>query len=153
MWWLRGLAPLGGAQACIFFSFLFMRENTRYSRGGCFGPVVGAAATRLPPSGWHRVHNPCYLGVRPLSTARVPRLVRVGPGRLVVAVALLLLLIVARRVAAALAPRPEDSDVPVSQRLRGSEPLRTVRPARLLPVAAAAFKFRGSGSRACFMAA
>ena len=51
-----------------------------------------------------------------------PRLVGVGPGRLVVtvAVALLLLPIVARRVAAALAPRPED--VPVKQRLRGSEP-------------------------------
>ena len=133
-----------------------MRENTRYSRGGCFGtvPVVGAA--RLPPSGWHRVHNPCYLGVSEPSAARVPRLVRVGPGRLVVAVALLLLVIVARRVAAALAPRPEDSDVPVSQRLRGSEPRAKdgpPGPARLLPVAAAAFKFRGSGSRVCFMAA
>ena len=58
----------------------------------------------------------CFLVCR----ARVPRLVRVGPGRLVVAVALLLLPIVARRVAAALAPRPED--VPVKQRLRGSEP-------------------------------
>ena len=77
-------------------------------------------------------------------------------GRLVVAVALLRLLIVARGVAAALAPRPEASDVPVSQRLRGSERRAKDGPpgrARLLPVAAATFKFRGSGSRVCFMAA
>ena len=66
-----------------------------------------------------------------------PRLVGVGPGRLVVtvAVALLLLPIVARRVAAALAPRPED--VPVKQRLRGSEPLSP--PARARSLAAGAF--------------
>ena len=73
------------------------------------------------------------------------------PGRLLVAVALLFLPIVARRVAAALAPRrPED--VPVKQRLRGSEPLSP--PARARSLAAAGrHAFRGSGSRACFMAA